>query len=203
MTMEKANDFIDRIEKLDDATSQMLAFRFLLSDLNRRLPLSLSTAQRNVVGNVRAAILRATIAQIGAILDRAGDDRAGIGQIIKILSHEPFKLFLFETLRTGRGAAPREDVLLQLIAAYQEIIASDSYRRIKDLRNSEIGHILLGDIDTVKYPDIFGLADLIQDLVVLVYRTLGIPNPHFLGLIDQVATEATLFWNTYLESNPT
>jgi len=201
MTIDKANDFLDRVEKLDDATSQLLAFRHLLSDLNTRLPLTLSRSQTNVIGNVRAAILRATIAQIGAILDSAGDARASIGQIIKILSHEPFKRFLFERLKSGRGANPRDDILKQLNANYQEIVTSDPYRRLKGLRNSEIGHILLGDIGTVQYPDIFGLADVIQDLVVLVCRMLGIHDPHFLGLKEQVKTEAKLFWDTYFEGN--
>jgi hypothetical protein len=99
--LDRANDLLERADKLDDAVSNLQAFRSLLEDLNARTPIDLPPPQVRAIGMVRAAILRSAIALVVAILDSKGSDRVSLGQIADLLEDQT-------NLRTiPRKEAPR------------------------------------------------------------------------------------------------
>jgi hypothetical protein len=106
--LDPANDLLDRADMLDDAVSNLQAFRSLLEDLNDRTsvdlpPLDLSQQQVRAIEMVRAAILRSAISLVVATLDpsdRRGN-RASLGEIVKLLSDEALVEFLLTTLCKG------------------------------------------------------------------------------------------------------
>lgn len=55
--LDRANDMLERIYKLDDACAALHGFRSLLEDLNARSPMELSREQVDAVMIVRAGIL--------------------------------------------------------------------------------------------------------------------------------------------------
>jgi hypothetical protein len=205
--LDRANDVLERADTLDDAVSNLQAFRSLLEDLNDRTsldlpPLDLPQQQVRAIEMVRAAILRSAISLVVAILDptdRRGN-RSSLGEIVKLLSDEALVEFLLTTLSKGRGAMPVKQKLHEVRSRYDQIAIEQSFKRVRDLRHSAIAHLLLRDepLETVEYSDIFALADEIERLVITLYEGFGnIPPPNFLSLKKQTVERAKLFWQTY------
>ena len=161
--LDRANDLLERADKLDDAVSNLQAFRSLLDDLNARTPIDLPPPQVQAVGMVRAAILRSAIALVVAILDSKGSDRVSLGQIADLLKDQAFVQFLAKKLNEGRGAIVDREKLHAVGYLHQRIYATAKFSRVKQLRHDEIGHLLMRKsvTPTVQYEDVFALADAI------------------------------------------
>jgi hypothetical protein len=197
--LDRANDLLERADKLDDAVSNLQAFRSLLEDLNARTPIDLPSPQVQAIGMVRAAIFRSAIALVFAILDSKGSDRVSLGQIAEILKDHTFVQFLEKKLHEGRGAIVDRLKLQALIDLHQRIYDTARFCWVKQLRHDEIGHLLMrkASTPTVEYSDVFALADVIERLVALLHEGLGIHAPHFTTVQRQTVDHAKLFWNTY------
>jgi len=190
--LDRANDILERADTLNDAVSNLQAFRRLLEDLNDRtsvdLPaLDLPQQQVQAIVMVRAAILRSTISLVVATLDPADrrGNRASFGEIVKLLSDETLEEFLLTTLHKGRGAMPVKQKLREVRDHYDQISTGKTFKRVRDLRHNAIAHLLLQDkpLAAVEYSDIFVLADEIERLVVWLYEGFGnIPPPNFSAL---------------------
>lgn len=198
--LDRANDLLERADKLDDAVSNLQAFRSLLKDLNARTPIDLPSPQVQAIGMVRAAILRSAIALVVAMLDSKGSDRVSLGQIAELLKDQTFVQFLEKTLHEGRGAIIDPQKLQAVSDLHQRIYATARFSWVKQLRHDEIGHLLKrkASTPTVQYSDVFALADVIERLVILLHESLGIRPPRFTTVKSQTVDHAKLFWNTYL-----
>ena len=88
--LDRANDMLERIYKLDDACATLHGFRSLLEDLNSRSPIELSREQVHAVTIVRAGILRSAIGLAVAMLDKPDwrGNRASLGYIIGVSSED-------------------------------------------------------------------------------------------------------------------
>jgi hypothetical protein len=204
ITLDHANDVLERADKLDDAVSNLRAFRSLLEDLNARTsidlpPLDLPPQQVRAIEMVRAGILRSAIALVVAILDSKGRDRAGLGQIVELLNDESLVEFLLKKLREGRNAKPVGEKLQEVSKRYQQLYTAQPFRWVQQLRHDEIGHLLMRKELTppVQYSDIFALGDEIERLVITLHEGLGISSPRFIALKAQITEQAKVFWQTY------
>ena len=72
--VDRGNDVLERAALLDDAVSDLHAFRSLLEELNNQPTVELPPEQVRAITVVRAATLRSAIGLAMAILDR-GDHR--------------------------------------------------------------------------------------------------------------------------------
>jgi hypothetical protein len=197
--LDRANDLLERVDKLDEAVSNLQAFRSLSEDLNARTPINLPPQQTEAIGMVRAAILRSAIALVVAILDSKGSDRVSLGQIADLLKDQSFVQFLEKKLYEGRSAIVDGHKLRAVTDLHQRIYATARFSWVKQLRHDEIGHLLMRKVSTptVEYSDIFALVDVIEQLVILLHDGLGIHPPHFTTVKGEALDRAKLFWNTY------
>src|SRR5262249_19275069 len=145
---------------------------------------------------IRAGLLRSAIALVVAILDSKGRDRASLGQISEILKDKTFVKFLANTLYKGRGAVVDEQKLQDLCDRHHQIYTSPQFKRVRQLRHDEIGHILIRETptETVEYADTFALADQIEQQVIMLHGGLGILAPNFIGERKNTDARATMFW---------
>ena len=198
--LKKANDLIDRADKLDGALANLHAFRSLVEELDRRCPIPFSP-HLGPIRTVLAASLLSTIALIIAILDSKGGDRASIGQVIKLLGDARLENYFLEKRGQGCRAAVMRSKLSEMRDQYSKVTDSDSFRRVVQLRHDEIGHLLLRDEETPasEHADVFWLADEAERLVLLLYEGLAMPlEPHFVVMRRETDANAKLFWETYL-----
>ena len=194
--LDRANDLLDRVGKLDDAVTNLQAFRSLVEDLNARI--DLPPLGVDPIRMVQASILRSTIALIVAILDSKGRDRASLGQIVELLKDRTLvEFFLKEHGQSGTDAMSRK--LCELCNDYHQIYTAQSFRWVQQLRNVEIGHLLMvAPIPTVRYSDVYTLADEIERQVIALYEGLGMASPpNFIASTMQAVEHAKLFWQTY------
>jgi hypothetical protein len=199
--IDRVNDVLERLYKLDDALSTLHGFRSLLEDLNSLSPIPLPRGQLHVVATVRAAILRSAIALAVATLERT-DSRgnlASLGQILKLLQDEPVADFLSKP-HPLRDAKPIWQKVTDALMLYAKVIKGDIFDRVQRLRHDQIGHLLVRDepVPTVEYADVFALIDEIETLMTLIYDGMGIGPPRFTHEKTKTAEEASRFWRTYL-----
>jgi hypothetical protein len=194
--LDRANDLLDRVSKLDDAVTNLQEFRSLLEVLNARIDLPPLTV--DPVRMIQAGILRSAIALIVAILDSRGSDRASLGQIVALLKDN--KLVEFFLKKYGQGSNDTMNKkLVEVCNRYNQICIAQSFQWVKQLRNVEIGHILMAaPIPTIRLSDVYILADEIEQQVITLYEGLGIASPpNFSTEKRQTIEHANLFWNTY------
>jgi hypothetical protein len=198
--LERANSLLEAADKLDDATANLHAFRSFLENLNARTPIVLPPPHLQAIAVVRAGLLRSAIALIVAILDSQGSDRASLGQISETFKDKTFVQFLANTLYKGRGAVIDEQILQDLCDRHHQIYTSPQFKRVRQLRHDEIGHILIRETpaETVDYADTFALADEIEYQVIMSHEGLGILTPNFIDERKNTDARATMFWDTYL-----
>ncbi|HXC88705.1 MAG TPA: hypothetical protein VNV18_00945 [Stellaceae bacterium] len=200
--LKRADDLIDRAGKLDDAVANLRAFRSLVEELDRRGPIPFSP-HLGPIRIVRAASLRSTIALIIAILDGKRDDRASIGQMLKLLGDAMLENYFMEKRGQGSHAAVMRRKLSEMRDQYSKVIDSDSFKRVVKLRHDEIGHLLLRNEDTPtsEHAEVFWLADEAERLVRLLYEGLAMPKPHFVEMRRKTDASVKLFWDTYLAAS--
>jgi hypothetical protein len=192
--LDRANDLIGRASKLDDAVTNMQAFRGLLEELDRRCPIPYSP-HLDAIRMVRAASLRSAIGLATAILDRKRTDRASLGQVVELLEDPALGDFIMEK----RGPCGMSK-LAELCDQYAKVVASDTFTRVSRLRHGEIGHLLIRDEDApaTEHSDIFELVDEAERLVILLHEGLAMLKPNFVNARCKTDANAKLFWDTYL-----
>ena len=199
--VDRANDVLERAELIDDGFSDLHAYRSLLLELNRRLPIELPPEQVRAISIVRSATLRSAIGLAVAILDptdRRGN-RASLGHVLEALKDKAVADYLFSSDPRGR-AKPIPERLNEVRTEYERIRSSPLLLRIKNLRHGKIAHLLTGvEPDrSVEYSDIFVLVDQIEKMLVTLYEGFGMGPPHFLRLKERTSMDSNLFWYTYL-----
>jgi hypothetical protein len=201
--IDRANDLLKRADKLGGAVSNLEVFRRLLADLDARtappLPaLELSTRHARAIRGVRAAVLRSAIGLTVAILDTHGRDRASLGQVVKIIGDAALIDFLVEARGQNERAGTMREKLRHVCNRYPEVRGRAAFRRVRQLRHNEIGHLLIEATRTSERSDLFELADETKQLVGALHEGLGMEPPPYLSWGDQAAQDAKLFWDTYL-----
>ena len=203
--LDRANDLLERANKLDDAVANLQVFRSLLEDLDARTanylpPLKISRQQKQAIRAVRAAILRSAIALSIAILDFKRSDRASLGQITELLKDTPLtEFFLKARGQAGSVDDAMREKLQEVCDRYHQIYTSQSFLRVKQLRNAEIGHLLMQKepTPTGEHSDVFAITDEIERQVITLHEGLGMTPPRFIELKTQTVEQAKLFWDTY------
>jgi hypothetical protein len=197
--LDRANDLIERADKLADAVANLRAFRGFVEELDHRSPIPFGP-HRDAIRTVRAACLRSAVALVVAVLDSKGRDRTSLGQIIKLLADTALEEFFLEKRGQGGRDASMRDKLAELRDQYARVIDSDSFKCVAQLRHDEIGHLLIRDEDTPasEHSDVFWLADEAERLVVILHAGLGMLQPHFVKIRRETDANARIFWDTYL-----
>jgi hypothetical protein len=197
--LDRANDLIERVGKLDDAVANLQAFRGFVEELDRRCPIR-HGPHVEPIRTVRAACLRSAIALVVAILDSKGSDRTSLGQIIKLLADAALEeFFLGKRGQRGRDSSMRGK-LAKLRDRYASVIDSDRFKCVAQLRHDQIGHLLIRDEDTPasEHIDVFWLADEAERLVLILHAGLGMLQPDFVKVRRETDANARMFWDTYL-----
>ena len=196
--LDRANDLLSCIYRLDDACAILHGFRSLLEDLNSRSPIELSREQVDAVAIVRAGILRSAIGLAVAMLDKSDrrGNRASLGYIIEVLNEDEEAADCLSTPHATRV----KPIWQKLRERYEKILAGPIFEGVQRLRNDEIGHLLVREkpTPTVEYADTFALIDEIEKLLITLYEGLPDRQPRFAGLKKETAERAKLFWHTYL-----
>jgi hypothetical protein len=167
---ELANDIMGRLHPLDETIANARAFRALLQDLNAR---DLSTVREphvTAIHVVRAGILRAAIGAIMAAVDRRGDDRASIGQIIHMLERLDLSIFVDRWQEPTFGSR----TLKQAADDWQVLLQSDDFKDCRSLRDNAIAHTLTLATPIVLNDAYFRLHDAAEELTPQVLSDLRI-----------------------------
>ena len=200
--MAWANDIIERVFVLDNAVANARAFRALLENLHSR---DLSVVQEphvTAIIMVRAGILRSLILSVTACLDpedRRRDNRASIGQILKMLEDDAVVRRFPDP---GQSPGPALAALARARRDYQALLDDDLWRRARKLRNDAIAHLLIseGPAPGVAYETIYALHDVAERLVTSLYHDVccrGVPT--FLEHQARSTEHAEVFWATYFK----
>jgi len=124
--------------------------------------------------------------------DRKRGNRASVGQILETLKDTTLADF-FAT--DGRGSTT---ALQQASKSYDDLCESDSYNRVKRLRNKAVAHTLNTLPPEAGYEDVYKLAEIAEDIVGgQLFAGCGRGTPGFLGYRTQTAKHAKFFWDTY------
>jgi hypothetical protein len=202
--LDRANDLLERTNKLDDAVCDLQAFRSLLEDLNARSaphlpPLELSRQQTAAVVAVRAAILRAAIALAVAMLDSRGRDRFSLGQIVELLKDTRLVEFFLNNRGHHGTANAMSEKLQKVCNAYKQTYTGQRFQRVQQLRHDRIGHLLMRvqPTPTSDHFDVFAIIDEIEGQVITLHEGLGMLPPNFNSLKKHAVQQAKLFWDSY------
>jgi len=198
-----ANELILRAGDLDDAVSNLLAFKCMLVALEARVPLVLPPSHLQALGVSRAALLRSAIGCTIAILDQPGTrgDRASLGQILKWLDDNEYAALLVKP-KPGRPREPSHHQLCCVRDRYRRLCDSDTWRNIKSLRHS-IAHLLVqseAEPQETNRRNLYLLADEIEKCVAELFHGIGLPSPEFAQRRQSLADAAVQFWNTYIRA---
>jgi hypothetical protein len=204
-TVDQANEVLESASLLDQAIANAHAFRMLLGNLIGRpltaddyAPTLADMHHSQAIAPVRAAILRAEISIVAAILDTYDwrGNRASIGHIVKLLSNEAVRTRLINREWSHR---PAEEKLTELKQRYEELLKGKEFGRIRRLRNESIAHLLRPDTPTphVLYDEVFALHTEADRCVMLVFEGLGLGQPAFIAQRERMYEKASLFWDTY------
>ncbi len=188
-----ANNIIGRLHPLDETIANARGFRALLQDLHAR---ELSTVQEphvTAIHVVRAGILRAAIGTIMAAVDKRGDDRASIGQIIHMLEVLDLSIFADRWQDPTFGAR----TLRQATDDWQALLQSDDFKDCRSLRDNAIAHTLTLATPTVQNDTYFRLHDAAEELTLKFFRICGYGTPLFLEQQTRLTSTAKVFWDTY------
>jgi hypothetical protein len=188
-------EVIGPLSDLADAMISVDAFCALLSDLRAR---DLPNAEKShgvAIHMVRAGLLRAAIGTVMACLD-TGDprrsNRVSVGQILGTLK-DPALANLFATVGQGSTTA-----LQQARRSYKDLQKRGSYKRVKRLRDKEVGHILNTPAPEVEYEAIYELRDGAGQIITDLYAACGRPTrPGFRHYRAQTVEHTKVFWDTY------
>jgi hypothetical protein len=194
---ERANDLIERIFALDEAVSNVRAFRASLENLHARDLPSVKEPHITAIVMVRAGILRAAISTVMACLDpsdRRGN-RASVGQIIDMLKDQE----VVEALREPAISASQDEAIARVRRDYESLTNGDLFERGRRLRNDAIAHLLIPDdpTPTVTYETIYGLHDIAERLLTDLYLVSSRGTPQFIGHRGRLEEHARIFWDTY------
>jgi AbiU2 len=194
--IERANkEVLDPLSDLDGAMTNVEAFWALLKDLRARDLSVVKAPHVLAITMVRAGILRAVVGTIMACLDppdRRGN-RASVGQILDTLDDDPTLADLFAT--DGQGSTT---ALRQARESYEGLRKSDSFDRVRRLRDKAVAHTLNTPAPEVDDEAIYELCDGAEQIVIDLYAACGRPaRPSFLHYRDTTAEHAKIFWDTY------
>lgn len=196
----RADEVYEIAMMLDEAAINARAFRMLLGNLTGRARTAEESRHEIGLQMVRAALVRAQITAIVAMLDASDKrgNRASLGHILKLLDDADLVATLTHPDPFDRNPA-NADQLKELHVQYNRIVESDVYRRIKDLRNRAIAHLLrLDSTETaVQNFDVSSIQDQVEELVAALFHGLGYGEPQFVSRGDMIRDSATLFWETY------
>jgi len=190
-----ANDIMDRLRPLDEMIANARSFRALLEDLHGRELSAVKEPHISAINMVRAAILRAAIGAIMAAVDKRGDDRASIGQIIHMLEAMGLSILAYRWPDSTFGAM----TLKQASADWQDLLRSNDFKDCKSLRDNAIAHTLMLATPTVQYESYFRLHDAAEKLTLQVRQICGFGEPSFLKHQSRLTASAKVFWDTYFQ----
>jgi hypothetical protein len=176
-----------RLFALDQEVANGRIFRALLEDLNARDPVK--GPHIAAVAAVRAGILRALISSVFACLDRKGEDRASVGQILRLIEDaEAVAVF-----KTGTAALQR------VKDEYENLVESELFKLGRSLRNKAIAHLLTTNASKTptEYKDIYALHDAVEQLTIDLFELCGCDKPTFLYHRANSEEHAKIFWDTY------
>jgi hypothetical protein len=191
--LERANAVSERAIKLEGEFRNLQAFHGLLEALKVRLPNAYRLRPEQVppVAAVRASLLRSAIGSAIALLDPARSDRASLGQVVALLGEQSVR----DALSDSDAARSRK--LCDVRDRYKCLIREPLFERVKELRHSAIGHLLIKPTETVEYDDIFALTDEIEALLLTLFEGLN-SLPGFIETKQPSIEGAGLFWDAYL-----
>ena len=191
--LKRANEAFDRIRDLDaKGAANARAFRCYLEDLNGRNCSLVCEPHKTAIEIMRAAVLRSTIGALLSCLDTPDkrDNRASVGQILTILE-EPGVFAVWQPKDAGALGRIRAD--------YDALLLTDRFGRCKELRNTDIAHLLMLPTRTVEYTDIYSLNDAAEQMVVELCRFVRIV-PECVAKRAHFEMHAKLFWDTHFKA---
>ena len=130
-----------------------------------------------------------------AAVDKRGDDRASIGQIIHMLEGMDLSILAYRWPDPTFGAT----TLKQASADWQGLLQSDDFKDCKGLRDNAIAHTLMLPTPTVQYECYFRLHDAAEKLTLQVRQICGFGDPSFLKHHPRLTASAKVFWDTYFQ----
>ena len=192
----RANEIIGRLFALDEEIANGRAFRDLLENLHARDRRSVVKEPHiTAIRVVRAGILRAFISSLIACLDRSDwrQNRASIGQILRLLDEDAEVAALFKPETTALQRATDE---------HEDLVKSELFKRVTDLRNKTIAHLLRtnGNGTTARpteYKTLYELHDAAERITTDLFEACGRGKPTFLARRATMRRHAEIFWDTY------
>jgi hypothetical protein len=196
--IDRANEVIDRLFALDDAITNVRAFRALLEDLHGRDLSVVKEPHISAITMVRAGILRSAIGAVMACLDpkdRRGN-RASVGQILDMLKDAKLVAAFPET---GTPNDVGLAALQQVTREYEILIGGDLFERGRRFRNDALAHLLIPNEPTpmVTYDTIFALHDAAERMVIGLYQVCDRGKARFPDHHVILVRHAKIFWDTY------
>lgn len=195
--LDRCNVVLGRLHLLDEAVSNARAHRAMLEELNRRDTSGAERDQVDAIKVARAALLKSLIGSVMSALDRADrrDNRASVGQIVEMLGERD----VAEALTSPASADPVGTAGIALERAskgFQDLTASDLFKRGKRLRDDAISHVLERDdpAPDVSFEDVYELHDRAEALVTELYIACG-QKPSFPRERPRLEKLARTFWD--------
>jgi hypothetical protein len=197
--LDRANEFLTRRLFAANATVRdARSFRALLENLHARDLRIVTGVNAGAVVMVRAGILRSVIGTVMSVLDPADEkrgNRASIGQMLKILKQDPDVAAMLTKASSKRTATP---TVASITALYTKLVRSDTYKRVRALRNSAVAHVLAVEtVPTVEYSDIFAVEDEAEQLVAALHELFNCSPAPFIADRVRLEKRVKAFWDTY------
>ena len=152
LAARRADDVvIEHALELAEAVDELQAHQSLLMALNSD-PIGLGQPHLRALAVVRAGALRSAIGLVVAILSPPGKDRINLGQIFALLEDQVVADRLTAP-NPKRRNLPERPKLDEARVRHAQLIKSEGYARVRDLRNS-IAHLLREAITDDRVPTV-------------------------------------------------
>jgi hypothetical protein len=158
----------------------------------------LSTVVEPHVGAIhmaRAAIIRAAIGTIMAVVDKPGRDRASIGQVVQMF--ERTDLSILASRWSDPMFGPAE--LQRAKDDWAALLATDEFQSCKDFRDGRIGHTLVLEPPAVPNEAYFRVLEAAENITRRFHRIAGYGTPDFSKHRPALIAKAKVFWDTYFK----